>query len=196
MGSMQKYLFDIIAVAARLCVAALVSGCAATSVQPVVVARPRPGLATAYIPEQGRTIEPFSHVLFCQRYPAECAAANGAKTVEWSSLKHAELQSINRLVNTRILPRNDAEDDVWSLSPRSGDCEDYAVTKRHLPASALRLAIGYTASGEGHLVLAVRTDGGDVILDNETNAIRNWRDAGLTWQEIQSSGDPRIWYKI
>ena len=184
-------------------VLAAVSGCAThRPPSPVVEAPSKPGLERAYLAEQGRTIEPFSHVIFCQKYPGECAVANAGNSLAWSPSRAAELQSVNRLVNARIAPKNDRSDDVWSLSPRAGDCEDYAVTKRHIlirngwPSSALRLAIGYTRGGEGHLVLAVRTDQGDVILDNETNAIRNWRDAGLNWQEIQSAANPRIWRKI
>jgi len=188
------------------CVAiAALSGCASKPKRgPVVPPQQAAGLdGSSYIAEQTRTTEPFSHVLFCKSYPSECAGTGGPMTVELTSAKQAELASVNRSVNAQITPRNDRSgDDVWTLSPRSGDCEDYAVTKRHIlisrgwPSSALRLAIGYTRSGEGHLVLAVRTSDGDMILDNETNAIRNWQHAGLNWQEIQSSQSPRVWYKI
>jgi len=202
-GEMKEIAFRFYSFVGGLCVAAVLSGCASTRPpSPEVGAAPQPGLGMAYMTEQGRTIEPFSHVVFCQTYPGECDAANRHQSVEWTPMRAAELQSVNRLVNDRITPKNDSRDDVWTLSPRSGDCEDYAVTKRHLlirngwPPSALRLAIGYTQRGEGHLVLAVRTGDGDVILDNETNTIRNWRDARLDWREIQSSGNPRVWHKV
>jgi predicted transglutaminase-like cysteine proteinase len=41
----------------------------------------------------------------------------------------------------------------WSIAPDIGDCNDYAVTKRHklvargLPSNALRLSVVRTASG-------------------------------------------------
>jgi predicted transglutaminase-like cysteine proteinase len=187
-----------------LAVALAVSGCASTKrVAPETPPKRAPGIDQAFISENRRTLEPFSHVVFCKNYSGECATASGPETVELTPSKEAELISVNRTVNSQIAPRNETRgDDVWTLAPRSGDCEDYAVTKRHVliqrgwPSSALRLAIGYTRQGEGHLVLAVRTSNGDVILDNETNSIRNWQDAGLNWQEIQSAENPRVWHKI
>lgn len=181
-----------------------ISGCASSRrVAPETPPKRAPGIDQSFMEEGRRTLEPFSHVVFCKTYSAECATTNGPDTVELTPSKQAELAAVNRAVNSQIAPRSDTRgDDVWTLSPRSGDCEDYAVTKRHVliqrgwPSSALRLAIGYTRQGEGHLVLAVRTSDGDVILDNETNSIRNWQDAGLNWQEIQSARNPRVWYKI
>jgi predicted transglutaminase-like cysteine proteinase len=187
-----------------MAVAVSISGCASRkAISPKAQPKPAPGLDQSFISENRRALEPFSHVVFCKKYSGECAGANGPDTVELTPSKEAELVSVNRTVNSQIAPRNDTRgDDVWTLSPRSGDCEDYAVTKRHVliqrgwPSSALRLAIGYTRQGEGHLVLAVRTSNGDVILDNTTNSIRNWQEAGLNWQEIQSAENPRVWYKI
>jgi predicted transglutaminase-like cysteine proteinase len=109
---------------------------------------------------------------------------------------------VNREINHDIIPVNDSGNDTWSLAPREGDCEDYAITKRHAliargwPASVLRLAVARTAWGEGHLVLVVRTDKGDLVLDNLTGAVRSWRKTGLHWEMIQASNDPRIWHKL
>lgn len=159
-----------------------------------------------FIKEKTRSLEPFAHVLFCTRTPAECAGSNSPDSVELTREKKRELMEVNRRINREISPRNDDGDavgvDEWSLAPKSGDCEDYAITKRHTlisqgwPASALRLAVAHTSWGEGHLVLIVRTSKGDMVLDNLTNAIRNWHRSGLTWNMIQSSGNPRIWYHI
>jgi predicted transglutaminase-like cysteine proteinase len=58
-----------------------------------------------------------------------------------------------------------------------GDCNDYAVTKRHmllqrgLPAKALRLSAVRTGSGTGHLVLLAVTSKGELVLDKLTDAI-------------------------
>ena len=53
---------------------------------------------------------------------------------------------------------------MWTIAPHEGDCNDYAVTKRHqllekgLPSSALRLSVTKTVTlGVGHLVLVVST---------------------------------------
>jgi predicted transglutaminase-like cysteine proteinase len=157
-----------------------------------------------FIKEKRRSVEPFAHVLFCTNTPSECAGSTGPDIVELTTAKKRELMAVNRQVNNQISPSNDnaGDIDVWSLAPQSGDCEDYAITKRHAliqkgwPASALRLAVARTSWGEGHLVLVVRTSKGDLVLDNMTSAVRNWRKSGLSWHMIQSSGNPRIWYRI
>lgn len=159
-----------------------------------------------YITEKTRSIEPFAHVLFCTRSPSECTTSTGPGTVELTREKRRELMDVNRRVNRQINARSDDSSaiggDEWSLAPQSGDCEDYAITKRHAligqgwPAASLRLAVAHTAWGEGHLVLIVRTSKGDLVLDNMTDAIRNWRKSGLRWNMIQAAGNPRVWYHI
>lgn len=181
-----------------------VAGCSST--KPIKLAKQEDatGLSgNAFIPVAQRTVEPFSHVLFCKQYSGECNSSGGPEKIELTAARKAELATVNRAINSEIISQNESGgDDVWKLSPSAGDCEDYAVTKRHRlieqgwPASTLRLAIGYTRKGEGHLVLVVGTTDGDVVLDNETNAIRNWEDAGLSWREVQSAKNPRVWYTI
>lgn len=171
-----------------------------------VTRAPERNVEALYIREKNRSLEPFAHVLFCTRTPSECADSNGPTSVELTREKKRELMEVNRRVNYQINPRNDDANviggDEWSLAPRSGDCEDYAITKRHTlisqgwPASALRLAVAHTSWGEGHLVLIVRTSKGDLVLDNMTNAVRNWRKSGLRWNMIQAAGNPRVWYHI
>ena len=83
-----------------------------------------------------------------------------------------------------------------------GDCNDYAVTKRHeflqsgLPSKALRLAVVKTATGIGHLVLVVATTKGDIVLDNLTEVIRPWQSTDYRWLKIQSSTDAKFWYQV
>jgi predicted transglutaminase-like cysteine proteinase len=83
-----------------------------------------------------------------------------------------------------------------------GDCNDYAVTKRHelldsgLPSRALRLSVVKTASGIGHLVLVVVTTKGDIVMDNLTETIRPWQSTDYQWLKIQSATDARFWYEV
>jgi predicted transglutaminase-like cysteine proteinase len=159
-----------------------------------------------FIKAKQRALEPFAHVLFCTKLPSECRASGGQETVELSASKRRELNDVNRRVNRQIVAVNDSPGamggDVWSLAPTSGDCEDFAITKRHelirrgWSPSALRLAEARTAWGEGHLVLVVRTSEGDLVLDNLTSRVRNWRQTGLSWIMIQASGNPRIWHRV
>lgn len=161
-----------------------------------------------FIKVSHRTVGPYAGVLFCKENPDEC----DVKRTRWSRLeislnekRFAQLQAINQTVNRAIRPQNDsaaAGGDVWSLAPAAGDCEDYAITKRHeliahgWSANTLRLAVAYTAFGEGHMVLVVKTSSGDLVLDNRFDAIRRWDKTGLKWVMLQSASDPEKWMSV
>jgi predicted transglutaminase-like cysteine proteinase len=159
------------------------------------------------IAEGSPTLAPFQHVRFCLRYPADCKS-NPAdlERVELTRELAELLKQVNRGVNAAIAPKQKSYGakiaDSWSLAPAEGDCNDYAVTKRHdlmqsgLPARALRLSVVKTPSGIGHLVLVVSTTNGDLVLDNLTQEIRPWQRTEYTWLKIQSSADARFWFAI
>jgi predicted transglutaminase-like cysteine proteinase len=164
--------------------------------------RDHDGNRFSFLQEKDRTPAPFAHVMFCVHEPEDCTASSGVKIVDLTRAKRRELIAVNAEINREIAPANDVGDDQWTLAPVSGDCDDYAITKRHTliargwPAAALRLAVAYTSWGEGHLVLVVRTSKGDLVLDNMTGAIRSWRKTGLRWEMIQAADDPKIWYRL
>ncbi len=153
------------------------------------------------------TLAPFQHVRFCLRYPDDCKpSTHQGRQIELDEKTFDLLKRINRNVNISIAPRAKAYgsnlDDAWMIDPVSGDCNDYAVTKRHqlldngLPSSTLRLSVVRTASGVGHLILIVTTTRGDVVMDNLTDAIRPWQVISYQWLKIQSDSDPRFWNEI
>ena len=158
----------------------------------------------SYVAERVPTLAPMSHVMLCMERPGECSRTPRADAVvALVGDRRAELERINRMVNRTIRPRREAGPvDRWVLAPREGDCDDYAVTKRHRliamgwPASALRLAVVRTPNGQGHAVLVVKTTEGDLVLDNRTSRIKLWSDTGLRWVKIQSSRDPRRWFAL
>ncbi|MBB3659809.1 putative transglutaminase-like cysteine proteinase [Rhizobium sp. BK650] len=160
--------------------------------------------ALLYISEGRRTSAPFAHVMFCAQHPDECAVRGAASEIVLSRFADKQLHAVNASVNRSIRPVDERPDqgDVWQVNVKSGDCEDFALTKRdHLIAmgwssKALRIAITKTPSGKGHAVLVVRTDRGDLVLDNRTSEIKDWKDVGLRWLMIQSREDPRIWYEL
>jgi predicted transglutaminase-like cysteine proteinase len=169
---------------------------------------PARGLKTApvfsYLSEKRRTAAPFAHVMFCARNPNECTARDGASQILLDPAADKQLRAVNASVNGSIRPLNESpeEGDVWQVNVKAGDCEDFALTKRdHLIAmgwsvKALRIAVAKTPTGKGHAVLVVKTDRGDLVLDNRTNAIKGWRDTDLRWLMIQSGDDPRIWFEL
>ncbi len=152
-------------------------------------------------------LAPFQHIRFCLRYPADCKAnSEESDGVDLNMQTMNLLQRVNLSVNRAIAPR--IKDygrnlkDGWTIAPLAGDCNDYAVTKRHellksgLPSSALRLSVIKTASGIGHLVLLVTTTKQQIVLDNLTDEIRPWQITDYRWLKIQSAANPRFWEKV
>jgi predicted transglutaminase-like cysteine proteinase len=159
------------------------------------------------IVEASPVLAPFQHVRFCLRYPADCKSDPAENTqVDMNDENSKLLDRVNHEVNAAINPmmKGYGSDlgDGWTISPAMGDCNDYAVTKRHellqsgLPARALRLSVVQTASGIGHLVLVVATTKGDLVLDNLTETIRPWQNTSYHWLKIQSTTDARFWYEV
>ncbi|MBX5026213.1 transglutaminase-like cysteine peptidase [Rhizobium lentis] len=183
------------------------NACSAFAAGPGGVAR---GLtsspAVSYVSEKGKIVAPFAQVLFCAQNPAECRDNNGLAVIALTEQEMLQLKNVNNSVNRTMIgrndPRNELNGDVWKVNVRSGDCEDFALTKRSRlmamgwSSRALRIATAYTPSGEGHAVLVVRTDKGDLVLDNRKSSIKNWRDTDLRWDKIQSDTDPYVWYRL
>ena len=135
---------------------------------------------------------------FCRRYPAECAV-NPAEpeTVALTPRAWQTLTAVNRAVNSAIQPVTDdahwGVPDRWDLAEDgAGDCEDFQLLKRHrlveagLPRRAMRMAVVIDENGEGHAVLMVRTDRGDLVLDNKTSAILPWHQTGYVFIKRES----------
>ncbi|ACA16862.1 transglutaminase family protein cysteine peptidase BTLCP [Methylobacterium sp. 4-46] len=144
--------------------------------------------------ERGGSAKPVSAwVEFCQRYPGECAVdVNEPAAITLTPALMKTLVAVNRRVNSRIKPLTDQAHwgvvDRWDFPDDGyGDCEDYQLLKRRmlvergLPRRALRMTVVIDEIGEGHAVLMVRTDRGDYILDNKTNAILPWQRTGYTY---------------
>jgi predicted transglutaminase-like cysteine proteinase len=157
--------------------------------------------------EASPILAPFQHVRFCLRYPADCKSdPSENERIALDDETSKLVDSVNRDVNASIIPTAKGYgsnlNDGWTISPAMGDCNDYAVTKRHqliengLPAKALRLSVVKTASGIGHLVLIVVTNKGDLVLDNLTETIRAWQKTDYHWLKIQSATDARFWYEV
>lgn len=153
------------------------------------------------------TLAPFQHVRFCLRYPSDCKPdLSEQERIDLTEGTSELLNRVNRNVNNSITPSPKSYGgdlrEGWTIAPSMGDCNDYAVTKRHellengLPARALRLSVVKTASGVGHLVLVVVTTKGDIVMDNLSEVIRNWQSTNYQWLKIQSANDPRFWNEI
>jgi predicted transglutaminase-like cysteine proteinase len=164
-----------------------------------------PPTSALYLSLKGPTLAPFAQIRFCVQNPADCKVVTGDAVVTMTAAKRAELQKVNLSVNRSILPINDRSGpmgDIWEADVTSGDCEDFALTKRRKlmalgwPANALRIAVARTRAGEGHAVLVVTTSEGDLVLDNRMGRINSFRKTGLSWIKIQSGENPRLWFAL
>jgi predicted transglutaminase-like cysteine proteinase len=97
------------------------------------------------------SLAPIVHGAFCVKYQSDCEIARMAfrlRPVELNEQRWKQLFGVNSSVNRTIFsePNPGAAGETWLVSPGTGDCNDYAVTKRHelsalgWPSRALFLA--------------------------------------------------------
>ena len=159
------------------------------------------GMQTAGLSEGRYVLPPIAFTQFCLDYPQECQEAGGAKPVKLTRRLLAQLRAVNRQVNKTIAPSETAPG-PWALDVAQGDCNNYAVQKRHellkhgWPAGDLALTVVRTPWGEGHLVLTVRTSRGDLVLDNLRADIRDWRRSEYEGLMRQSAENPKFWVSL
>ena len=150
---------------------------------------------------------PHGFVRFCEEMPNECGTDHGQEArFDASPARLKELDEINRTVNHAIAPATDLEvygvNEYWTLPKARGDCEDYALLKRHdligkgWPVSAMLMTVVRDEKGEGHAVLTARTLQGDYILDNKTDEIRTWNKTPYEYVMRQSYLNPRVWVAL
>jgi predicted transglutaminase-like cysteine proteinase len=154
------------------------------------------------------TLAPMAFTQFCLKYPGDCKSGRlsfEGDRIELNDMRRSELENINRTVNSSIHPERNLDGlagEKWLLSPVRGDCNDYAVTKRHQlitrgwPARDVLLSEVVTVSGEHHLVTVVRTNGGDLVLDNLTDRILPWSRTHYRWVRIQTPKNPNYWASV
>ena len=165
--------------------------------------------ATKTMRFDGPALPPLAFTRFCEQYRDDCEIHRIAfrrplpERLDDDHLR--DLLTVNRDVNRAITPKLDEGGllgERWRISPNTGECHDYAVTKRHellergWPSRSLLLAEVVVPSGEHHLVLVVRTDDGDLVLDNLNAGIRHWSDTHYQWVRIQSPNDPNLWMTV
>ena len=150
---------------------------------------------------------PYGFVRFCEVQQEECAAgiiddARFQATPE----RLSELDDVNRTVNHDIEPATDMEiygvNELWTLPAKRGDCEDFALLKRHRliergwPAGALLMTVVRDEKNEGHAVLTARTSQGDFVLDNKVESVRLWNQTPYHFVMRQSYLDPKVWVSL
>jgi len=162
--------------------------------------------AFASVGDQPTSI-PIGHAEFCRVHSDDCAtnydfvAATTLDEGKWQ-----ELLQVNADFNNSIVPVTDQVlyqvSEFWTYPSGYGDCEDYVLAKRRQlidlgwEPSTLMIAVVRQENGDGHAVLMVRTDRGDLVLDNQSALIKLWSDTPYHYLKRQSQFDPAQWVDI
>ena len=161
----------------------------------------------AFLQSFGDTLPPIGYVNFCRERAEECRPSGRfADRVQLTGAKLRELKTVNRSVNDAVAPITDLElygkVEVWTYPVKEGDCEDYVLLKRRIliergwPESTLLITVVRDENNEGHAVLTVRTDRGDLVLDNKQSQVLAWADTPYTFVKQQSARNPLVWISL
>ena len=161
----------------------------------------------AFAPTGGKTSVPIGASEFCKSHRGDCAP--NRKVVEAVPLdeqRWAQLVDTNNLINAAVVPVTDADyyqvDEYWAYPDGYGDCEDYALAKRKAliaegwNPSTLLMTVVREPDGDGHAVLMVRTDRGDLVLDNQDSRILVWNQTPYQYLKRQSQADASRWVDL
>lgn len=155
----------------------------------------------------GETSVPFGWAEFCQRYAGECQEGSGAQDIAATPANLRKIARVNAWVNRNIAPVSDKDHfgsvEQWDYpSDNKGDCEDYALLKRHMliamgfPRSALLMTVVKEANGDGHSLLTVKTDKGDYVLDNLNDSVKLWTVTPYRFVKRQSQESQNVWVSL
>jgi predicted transglutaminase-like cysteine proteinase len=161
----------------------------------------------AFAPVGQPTSIPVGAAEFCKTHQGECGPFASAVEVETlTEATWAQLVRINAAVNAAIVPETD-EDlyklvEYWTYPDGRGDCEDIALEKQRQliangwDASTLLMTVVRERNGDGHAVLMVRTDRGDLVLDNQSGSVLLWKDTPYQYIKRQSQTDSGKWVAL
>lgn len=151
---------------------------------------------------------PLGHVQFCKTFKPDCLGeTRNPVVVKLTEPLWNELIALNERVNRSIRPVTDEDNygkpEFWTYPVKgSGDCEEYVLEKQReliaagWPKSALLITVAKDTHNAGHAVLTVRTDQGDMILDNQVEAVLPWYSTPYRYIKRQSTRAPAKWTGI
>lgn len=156
---------------------------------------------------KGSASIPIGHAQFCDTHKGECTVNRHIQAaVTLNEARWQQLVAINTEFNDEIIQVTDEElyhvKEFWTYPNGFGDCEDIALAKRRAliglgwNPSVLLMTVAKEADGEGHAVLMVRTDRGDLILDNMDSTVRLWNQTPYHYVKRQSQANAGQWVNI
>lgn len=172
-----------------------------------VLAQKSDAASNAFMEAGKLTSIPIGHYEFCNARPSECnIKTNGDVRVRLTEENWQTLLNVNDKANRSILAITDADlygtEELWTYPIDAGDCEDYVLQKRRdllaegWPPAALLITVVLQPNGEGHAVLTVRTDRGDLVLDNLDDRVMLWSETPYTYIKRQSKNHTGKWELI
>jgi len=160
----------------------------------------------AFAPPGSATSVPIGAAQFCKTHGVDCRPNAGRQIEALTDTSWQQLVSVNDKVNSSVSPITDQDlynvTEFWTYPAGRGDCEDFALEKRRMliangwSPGALMMTVVRQSNGEGHAVLMVRTDRGDLVLDNQDGRVLVWNDTPYEFVKRQSQTDPRKWVGI
>jgi len=162
----------------------------------------------AFAQAGGITSIPVGASEFCKSHRGECKAnPNAVGAMVLTEARWAELVQVNNVVNAAVTAITDEDyykvAEYWAYPDDGyGDCEDFALAKRKAlikagwNPSTLLVTVVREAKGTGHAVLMVRTDRGDLVLDNQDGRILVWNETPYTYLKRQSQADAGQWVDL
>ena len=157
---------------------------------------------------------------YCERYPGDCQSNESDEVVMLDDHTLGLIVGINQSVNLEVAGADDIDlhwmSEWWTYPDKYGDCEDYVLEKRRrfkaMGVSASALLITYVIVDLevinpdqkfedddryiDHAVLTVRTDKGDLILDNLVSEVLPWQYSPHYFISRQTPLHARKWEKI
>ena len=176
----------------------------------ILIGSPGAGEAAdgAFMATAGTTAQPIGHYEFCRREAGECAVASrSGGRIRLTPAMWNELVGVNASVNLTIRAATDDETygrpEHWAYPDNgAGDCEDLVLLKRRMlvekgwPVGTLLITVVRQTNGEGHAVLTVLTDRGDLVLDNLQPRVLVWSETDYAFVKRQSETNAGQWKAI
>ncbi|WP_375689622.1 transglutaminase-like cysteine peptidase [Pseudooceanicola sp. LIPI14-2-Ac024] len=161
--------------------------------------------SSSYLTPVRHVVAPQGARNLCSTIIWACSVSAGTPSIAQADI--SRIHTLNRTVNRKVRSVSDASqfrvEEEWSLpTARGGDCEDFALLKKRelirlgYPAQNLLIATVLDHRRRGHAVLVVRTEVGDMVLDNLTNRIKSWSDTGYIFLRMQDPRMPSKWVMV
>jgi len=161
----------------------------------------------AFVAASGQTSIPVGHAEFCAKHAGECGAQPSIQAAaHLTDGRWQQLLEVNTRFNSAISPVTDRDlyqvEEFWTFPRSAGDCEDFVLAKRRAliqqgwNPSTLLITVVRETNGDGHAVLLVRTDRGDLVLDNQDGLIKLWNETRYQFVKRQSQAHAGQWVDL